>query len=77
MRSLPLFARRSAAAYQDARALRARALSRERQIDADAARRRSRRDTDMTRFIVRCLQAILWKQVALLGRRIAPQPTLS
>jgi hypothetical protein len=50
------------------------ALSRERHIDADAARLRQRRDADVASFIMGRIQTIVWKPMALLGRRVTPKP---
>jgi hypothetical protein len=53
------------------------ALSRERQIDADAARLRQRRDADVASFIMGRLQTIVWKPMALPGRHVTPKPAVA
>ena len=52
-------------------------LSWERQIKTDAARYGVRRDTQMTRVIVRRLETIMRKPVALFGRCVAPEPAIA
>jgi hypothetical protein len=47
------------------------------EIDADAVRYRLRRNTNMASVIVRRLQAIVRKPVALFGRLVAPKPAVA